>query len=102
MNRSETYAPLAQGLLGPEQDFAALLEDQESHRLAWQDFVSSRQMGVAGYPTVILRHGKELTLLCRGFIRPEDAEVGVGRWLENELGEAATGLMCGPEGCEVP
>ncbi|MEQ8667465.1 MAG: DsbA family protein [Rhodospirillales bacterium] len=49
------------------------------------DFHAARQLGVSGYPTVILQSGQELALLTQGY-QPFDAlEDAVEQWLSGTL-----------------
>ncbi len=68
----------------PEPFRRALAEPVSFYETAG-DFHTSRQLGVTGYPTVILRSGKEFALLSQGF-QPYDAlKAAIDAWLEGTL-----------------
>lgn len=61
------YAPICEELGIDFAEFSKLFEQEEVKQLTQQDFALSRQWGVTGYPTVILRKGNQLIVIAKGF-----------------------------------
>lgn len=79
--------------------FTEVLHSDENRKATWRDFARSRNFGVAGFPTVLLRNGTEYAMVTRGFVPWEQLEPALTRWLQERLGTpAASALVCELEG----
>jgi putative protein-disulfide isomerase len=64
------------------EEFARLWAGPAMREATQEDFVETRRWGVAGYPTVLLRDGKELAVLSRGYMEVEVLGPRLEAWLE--------------------
>lgn len=80
--RQELFVRIAkhQGL--DPVEFEKRYVSDEMKNLTLEDFVETRKMGVGGYPTVLLRLGKELLVLSRGYMEEEVLAPRLESWLE--------------------
>jgi len=64
---AENYAPLL-ATQGVDRDgFMSLFEDERIRKETYGDFTLARRLGAQGFPTVVLRKDKELSLLTVGY-----------------------------------
>lgn len=63
----EFYAPICNALQIDFATFKARFNSEELRQATQAEFQLSRQWGVTGYPTVILRKGKQLYAIARGY-----------------------------------
>ena len=83
---ADILAALAFDIAGIDpDDFRAAFHDVGIVYETAGDFHAARQLGVSGYPTVILQTGNDLVLLTQGY-QPFDAlETAVDQWLSGTL-----------------
>lgn len=89
------YQALASELLPNPLHFLVTFGDVETRRAAWRDFQWASQMGVRGFPTLLLRDGERWGALCRGYLPPEALVQGFEGWLRERLGDEAEAFIRG-------
>ena len=92
------YAGLVEGLVPDPAGFAAELAAGAWKEETWAEFAWARQMGVSGYPTVLLRSGETWQVVTRGFMPADKLIPGLERWIEAELGPIGQGESCSVDG----
>ena len=70
------------------EGFERRFHSQAMKDATMEDFVETRRWGVAGYPSVLLRHGKELSVLSRGYMEEEILAPRLESWLEGIRAQA--------------
>ena len=80
-------------------DFMRRLTSEESKQAAWRDFGEARQLGVAGFPALLLRLDGEYAIVTRGYMAWEQLEPALSGWLRDRYGtDASAGLFCDIDG----
>ena len=64
---TETYGPILQSAGIDETEFYDRFNTDEMRSETLQDFSRSREMGITGFPSVLLRNGEKLALLTAGY-----------------------------------
>ena len=82
-NLTETFVELAGAFNLDKNEFRKLFESEEMKDKVRHDFEYSAEMGVRGFPTVILQKGDELYLLSNGYTKAENIVEKVDRVLKN-------------------
>jgi len=83
---ADILAALAHETAGIEPDkFRRLFADPAAFYETAGDFHAARQLGVTGYPTIILRTGGEFALLTQGFRTYDALKGAIEAWLEGHL-----------------
>lgn len=72
LSEAATYAPLVRALGLDVAAFTRAFHDPASQALAEEDFARARALGVSSYPTLVLEHDGERTLIAQGAL-PLDA-----------------------------
>ncbi len=90
------YPGLVGGFDVDPDKFLELLGSEEMKRRAWQDFSEARSLGVAGFPSLLLRMGNEWAVVTRGFVAAEVLLPALSNWLLERFGAASEGLFCEP------
>ena len=67
VTKVEILAELAREWDLDDEEFRAYFDSQDAHRQVRQHFERTRQVGVRGFPTVVLQREKEFALLTSGF-----------------------------------
>lgn len=76
--------------------FVELMGSEEMKRRAWADFSKSRSMGVAGFPTLLIREGKDLGIVTRGYVPADQLLPSLSDWLLDRYVESGDLLFCEP------
>jgi len=63
----DVYPALAAEFDLDGDSFAAQMLSEDAKAAAWSDFARSREMGIAGFPTLVLRSGSRSRLLTYGY-----------------------------------
>ncbi|MFK8037260.1 MAG: DsbA family protein [Crocinitomicaceae bacterium] len=74
-NQLETYLEIAKKMAIDVNKFAELFESDEAKYNTKADFQLSSEMGVKGFPTTIIKKGKEFIMLSNGYRELEDLEL---------------------------
>lgn len=94
-NQDVTDGKILAGLAGPfgfsKGEFEAALETQEIRNQTQVDFQVSQQLGVQGFPTLVLRDGEVLRALSQGYRTFDHLDPLIGQWVEEppEMAQAA-------------
>jgi putative protein-disulfide isomerase len=85
------YPALVKELDVDESAFMDMLLSDESRTAAWDDFAAARELGVAGFPTVLLRIDGKLQVLSRGYAGIDYFESALAHWLEGVQAASTNG-----------
>jgi putative protein-disulfide isomerase len=77
-----TLAQLAESVGLPRIEFAELFDSQEIHLATQADFSWARDLGIAGFPTLLAERNGQLALLTNGYQPLEELAPMLARWLE--------------------
>ena len=72
MTATETFAELAEKAGLDRAEFIEKFESEDMKYATRSDFQLSSEMGVQGFPSVVIRHNGELFLAANGYRTPED------------------------------
>ena len=86
---ADVLSDLAEAAGVDRADFLEFFPTRKMIYLTASDFFRSQSMGVSGFPTVILRTDKKLSLLSTGFRPFEDIKPHLDQWLESDPKDAA-------------
>jgi len=79
--------------------FSAALASEPTRQAAWRDFAWAKEMGVTGFPTLMLRKGEQWIMVTQGFRPSEQLIPAIATWLDRTYGEqAAAGMVCAVDG----
>lgn len=70
LNELENYKALVEGFGLPWEVFKSKMQDSAYKEKTYQEFQIGQQMGIGGFPSVVLSIGKQGYLIARGY-RPE-------------------------------
>lgn len=90
------YPALLEGFEVDENKFMELLGSDEVKARAWQDFSEARSMGIAGFPTLVVRDGEEYGIVTRGYLSADRLLPTLSDWLLTKYTEAGEALFCEP------
>ncbi len=88
VTRTEELACLAEPFGLDEEAFTDAFDKPEMREQTWVDFALARQLGVSGFPTLLVREGKRAALLAAGYRQLDSLTGPIEAWLEQGLGEA--------------
>ncbi|MCY1412487.1 DSBA-like thioredoxin domain protein [compost metagenome] len=87
--RDTTQAPvlaeLAESVGLPRIEFAEAFDSQDIHLATLGDFSWARDLGIAGFPTLLAERNGQLALLTNGYQPLEELSPLLARWLERGL-----------------
>jgi len=72
MRTAQTFIDIANEFGLNIDTFAKVFESEECKRNTRADFQLSHEMGVQGFPSVVIRHGGKLYLAANGYMKAED------------------------------
>ncbi len=82
-NLTDTYVDLA-GEFGVDPNtFRTAFESDEMKALIKEDFNLSGQLGVSGFPTLVLQHGEKYYLISNGYMKAEQVLGRINQTLQN-------------------
>ena len=94
----DQYPALLSGFDVDSDLFLQELASTEAQTLAWQEFAEARELGVAGFPTVLLRIDDKIQVLTRGYASPEHFDNLLAHWVEGRQPDSASTGTCSVEG----
>lgn len=94
ITQSGAYADLIRGYDMDHAGFLAELVSPEARTRAWADFAAARELGVLGFPTVLLRVDGGTQVLSRGYASRQHFEDQLAYWIDGELPDAANVGTC--------
>ena len=80
--RIETFLDIASTMDLPQDQFHGLFESEELKRETERDFSLARQMGVLGFPSLLLRRDGNLRQLTHGWVDYKTLEEILRPWLQ--------------------
>ena len=80
--KAETFGALANAAGVDGDTFVAAFQSPEAIADTQQDFNVSRQLGITGFPTVVLKDDERLALLTAGYRPFEALQPAIETWLE--------------------
>ena len=81
-NLTETFVEIAGGYNLDKNKFRELFESEEIKEATREEFAFSGEMGVRGFPTVVLKHGEELVLISNGYTEAENLIEKINKVIE--------------------
>ena len=93
-----TYPAIVAEFPVDADEFTKRLEADHSKQAAWQDFAEARKLGVAGFPSLLLRLDDDYLVVARGYLSWEQLEPALSGWLRDRYAESAAGLFCDIDG----
>ncbi len=96
---ADAYPALAGGFAPDVDAFMAALRSPGVKQRAWRDFAWARQMGVSGFPTLLLRSGEQWIPVTYGYRDLAGIQAPLDRWLGKTFSEEQVqGLYCAIDG----
>lgn len=92
----DVYPDLLDGFEVDHAKFMELLGSEEMRARTWRDFSEARSMGVAGFPTLLVRDGEEYGIVTRGYLSADRLLPVLSDWLLTRYTEAVDALFCEP------
>jgi len=86
-----SYPALLDGLDVDAGEFMRLLVSEEARTQAWSDFAEAHELGVMGFPTVLLHIDGKLQVLSRGYAGIDYFESVLAHWVEGVQAAGANG-----------
>ena len=71
MNQVATYLPLIEAIGIDAEEFSTAFNSEEMKAAVRRDFEVAAEMGVRGFPTIILKKGEQYHLIANGYARSE-------------------------------
>ncbi len=96
ITRLDLYRELAADFVPDLDAFMEDLGSETALQRAWQDFSWARQMGIGGFPTLLLRDGEDWAVVTRGWLPLDQIEPALRAWLEERHPQAVAGETCEP------
>jgi len=90
------YSALLKGFDVDADKFMELLGSEEMKAMAWKDFSEARSLGIAGFPTLVVRDGEEYGIVTRGYLSADRLLPTLSDWLLTKYTEAGDALFCEP------
>lgn len=90
------YPALLDGFDIDADKFMELLGSEEMKAMAWKDFSEARSLGIAGFPTLVVRDGDEYGIVTRGYLSADRLLPTLSDWLLTKYTEAGDALFCEP------
>ena len=72
MHLDESYLPALSSLGIDHQTFLKKFNSEEMKRATLQDFQRSNQLGIRGFPAILLQHNGKTTVITRGYAKSEE------------------------------
>ena len=94
----DEYPGLVSGFDVEPAAFMSELSSEEARTRAWQDFAAARELGVLGFPTVLLRIEGSIQVLSRGFAPIDHFDNQLAYWVEGRQPDSASAYTCSIDG----
>ncbi|MEL6347991.1 MAG: DsbA family protein [Myxococcota bacterium] len=91
----EPYAGIAGGMVPDVERFLADLTDDANKKATWEDFTFARQMGISGFPTLLLSDDDQLALITRGYAPLDTLAEPIAAWLKQRDAQKQPALAQG-------
>jgi putative protein-disulfide isomerase len=76
--------------------FMDMFGSEEMRKRAWADFAESRSLGVAGFPTLLVRDGDRWAVAARGFAPADRLLPAISDYLLDAYASEGEALFCEP------
>lgn len=90
------YPGLLEGFDVDHDKFMELFGSEDMKTRAWKDFAEARSMGVAGFPTLLVRDGEEYGIVTRGYLPADRLLPVLSDWLLERYTQEGEALFCEP------
>jgi len=90
------YPHLLDGFAVDHDEFLRRFESEEMQQRAWSDFREARSMGVAGFPTLLVRDDDQFGIVTRGYLPADRLLPALSDWLIGRFTENSEALFCEP------
>jgi len=95
----EVYPALAADYVPDVAAFTASFSSEETRQRAWRDFAWAKEMGVTGFPTLLLRRDEQWVMVTQGYRPVAQLLPAIETWLSRTYGETtAQGMVCAIDG----
>ncbi len=84
ITREATYRPILRSAGIDETEFYQRFNTDEMRAETQQDFSQSRELGIRGFPSVVLRNGESLALLTEGYQPFDNLDAPLNRFFASE------------------
>lgn len=92
------YPALIDGFAVDEISFMDELRSDDGRNRAWGDFAEARELGVAGFPTILLQVNGATQVLSRGYASRAHFDDRLAYWVEGRQPDGASVGTCGIDG----
>jgi putative protein-disulfide isomerase len=92
----DTYPSLLEGFNVDVDEFVEAFGSDDMKKQAWSDFAEANSLGVAGFPTLLVRDGDEWGVVTRGFAPTEPLLRALSDYLLHRYADAGEALFCEP------
>jgi len=79
----DTYLAIAKKMGIDQEAFAKLYEQEDIKQATRDDFAEAGEMGIRGFPSMVLQHGEQYYLISNGYTKAEKIVEAVRGQLEN-------------------
>lgn len=93
-----TYPALLESFTVDGDAFMKELRTDDARTRAWEDFARARELGVAGFPTVLLRIDGRFQVLSRGYTSQQHFDDQLAYWVEARQPDSANLGVCSVDG----
>ncbi len=97
---AEEYPSLIEGFDVDRDAFLAELAGEEARARAWDDFAAARELGVLGFPTVLLNIDGKNQVLSRGYASLDQFENQLTYWVTGDQPDSASAYTCSVDGAD--
>jgi putative protein-disulfide isomerase len=94
----DVYSDLIAGFDVDQRVFLAELSSDTARARAWDDFAAARELGVLGFPTVLLQVEGSTQVLSRGYAPLDHFENQLTYWVEGKQPDSASAYTCSVDG----
>jgi len=92
------YPELISGFDVDEAKFMDEFESNAARARAWEDFAEARELGVLGFPTVLLKANESTQVLSQGYASAEHFDNQLAYWVEGRQPASADVGTCSIDG----
>ena len=94
----DAYLDLLGGFDVDPDRFMAALTSSEMRERTWTDFEEAHQLGVSGFPTLLLDEGDRTVAAAPGYVAADRLIPAIRDWLNTQHAPIAAGLICDLDG----
>ena len=94
----DEYPALLAGFDVDPSEFGDEMQSAAGRTRAWDDFAAARELGVLGFPTVLLEVDGSTQVLSRGYASLDHFENQLAYWVEGRQPDSASTYTCTVDG----